>query len=66
MSLIQSNRCWSFVARDVHSVGLPSPDPHEAFEIVTRPLGDIPELIRTGMITHSLVVTAFHLLGLSR
>ena len=61
---IQSNRCWSYVARDVVRVGDPRPDEHESFEIVLHPLRDVPDLIRSGRITHSLVVTAFHLLHL--
>jgi 8-oxo-dGTP pyrophosphatase MutT (NUDIX family) len=61
---IQSNRCYSYVARDAVQVADPSPDEHESFEIVRYPLRDVPDLIRTGRITHSLVVTAFHLLGL--
>lgn len=63
---IQSNRCWSYVARDAVRVGDPEPDPHEAFEVVLRPAAEVPDLIRSGAITHSLVVTAFHLLGLAR
>lgn len=61
---IQSNRCHSFVARDVRRVAAPSPDPHESFEVVLRPLDDVPELIRSGAITHSLVIAAFHFLDL--
>jgi len=63
---IQSNRCWSFVARDAVAVADPDPDEHEAFEVLVRRLDEIPDLIRDGTITHSLVVTAFHLLGLAR
>jgi 8-oxo-dGTP pyrophosphatase MutT (NUDIX family) len=62
---IQSNRCWTFVASDVRRVSSPSPDPHEELEVVERPLEEIPELIRRGAITHSLVVTAFYLLGIA-
>ena len=60
---IQSNRCYSYVARDAVRVADPSPDEHESFEIVLYPFADVPDLIRRGRITHSLVVTAFHLLG---
>jgi 8-oxo-dGTP pyrophosphatase MutT (NUDIX family) len=63
---IQSNRCWSFLARDVERVADPDPDPHEQFHVELRAAEDVPELIRSGEITHSLVVTAFHLLGLAR
>lgn len=61
---VQSNRCHSFVARNVRPEGPPEPDPNEAFEIVLRDLDEIPGLIAEGAITHSLVIAAFHLLGL--
>lgn len=61
---VQSNRCHSFVARDVRQVGPPDPDPNEAFEIVLHDLAEVPALIASGAITHSLVIAAFHLLGL--
>ncbi len=59
---IQNNRCYSFLARDLQKAGEPEPDQHEAFEQVQVPLGDVPGLIASGRITHSLVVTAFKLL----
>jgi 8-oxo-dGTP pyrophosphatase MutT (NUDIX family) len=62
---IQSNRCHTFLARDVVRVGDPAPDGDEAFEIVTAPLDEVPGLIRDGAITHSLVVAAFYRLGLT-
>ena len=62
---IQNNRCHSFLARGATRAGEPRPDPHERFEIVTEPLSEIPRLIREGAITHSLVVAAFHLLGVT-
>ncbi len=60
---IQSNRCHFYVAEGVHRVGEPEFDPCERIEIVTRPLREIPALIRTGQIAHSLVVLAFGLAG---
>jgi hypothetical protein len=44
-------------------VGSPTPDPDEAFDVVEVALDEIPRLIAGGKITHALVVTAFHLLG---
>lgn len=61
---IQSNRCWTFVARDAERVGDPAPDDHETIEVELHPLDGVPGLIRSGAITHSLVIAAFHLLGL--
>lgn len=62
---VQNNRCHSFLARDARREGAPEPDPHEAFEVVTAPLGEIPPMIRDGRITHALVVAAFYRLGLT-
>lgn len=60
---IQSNACHTFVAEQVERVASPQPDPHERIEVVSRPLDEIPALIRSGEISHSLVVAAFGLLG---
>jgi 8-oxo-dGTP pyrophosphatase MutT (NUDIX family) len=59
---IQSNRCYTYLARGLKRVGNPQPDPHESFELVTEPLTRVPELIESRAITHALVVTAFKLL----
>lgn len=63
---IQNNRCYTFLARGLRRVGAPDPDPHESFELVEVPLVEVPGLIDQRKITHALVVTAFHLLGLTR
>lgn len=60
-----TNRCHSFLARDVTQVGPPEPDEHEDLELVRAPLVEIPGLICGGEITHALVVAAFQLLGAS-
>ena len=57
---IQPNRCHSFLARDVKPVTTVSFDSTEECEVVLVPLDEIPELIRRGVITHALVVVAFH------
>lgn len=62
---IQSNRCHTFLAKDVKRVGDPQPDGDEAFEIVVIPLAEVAGLIRDGAITHALVISAFHKLGLT-
>jgi ADP-ribose pyrophosphatase len=62
---LQSNRCHTFLARNVTRVGDPQPDRDEAFEVVTVPLAEVPRLIRDGSITHALVVAAFYRLGLT-
>ena len=60
---VQSNRCHTFLARNARLVGPPAPDDDEAFEVVTYPLAEVPELIRSGAITHALVVAAFYRMG---
>ncbi len=57
---IFNNRCQTFVARDLKKVGEPSPDQTEDIEMVLIPLSDVPGLIRTGAIDHSLVIAAFY------
>ena len=60
---VQTNRCHTFLARNVRRDGEPRPDPDEDLEVVEVPLADVPALIRDGTITHALVVCAFDLLG---
>lgn len=62
---IQTNRCHSFLARDLTEAGPTQPDEHEAFEQELVALAQVPDRIRDGSITHSLVVAAFHLLQTS-
>jgi 8-oxo-dGTP pyrophosphatase MutT (NUDIX family) len=57
---IQPNRCHSFLARDVKLASSVSFDSTEECEVVLIPLDEIPELIRRGVISHALVVVAFH------
>ena len=59
---IQTNRCYTYLARDVRQVSEPAPDGNESFEQLSVPLSEIPQLIATRGITHALVVAAFHLL----
>lgn len=60
----QNNRCHSFLARNACRAGEPAPDSHEEFELEIVPLDSVPGLIGDGVITHSLVIAAFHLFGL--
>ena len=57
---IQNNECYTFLARDVFLGGGQSQDEKEDIEVVRRPLSEIPNLIRNGEITHSLVLAAFY------
>jgi len=57
---IQTNRCHTFLARNVELRSSTSFDSTEETEVVLIPLADIPGLIREGTISHALVVVAFH------
>jgi 8-oxo-dGTP pyrophosphatase MutT (NUDIX family) len=62
---MQTNRCWSFLARDVDQVGAPRLDHGEDIDVVLVPYREIPGRIADGEIAHALVVVAFaYALGL--
>jgi 8-oxo-dGTP pyrophosphatase MutT (NUDIX family) len=63
---IQSNRCTTYLAAGCRRVGDLIPDAGEDLAVELVPLARIPHLIRTGRITHSLVIAAFHFLSLAR
>src|SRR5262245_11242633 len=56
---IQRNRCHVVVAPDVRVIAPPTPDPAEEIATEILPLADVPRLIATGEISHSLVIAAF-------
>lgn len=56
---IQSNRCHSFLVRNVRVVMDMRPDEFEEIRLKLVPLNEIPRLITGGVITHALVVVAF-------
>ncbi|MGD0654757.1 MAG: NUDIX hydrolase [Thermoguttaceae bacterium] len=59
---IQGNRSHTFLAEGCRLATEPQPDSFEQIEVQLRPLDDIPALIRSGEISHSLIVAAFALL----
>jgi 8-oxo-dGTP pyrophosphatase MutT (NUDIX family) len=61
---IQGNRCSTYLARGCRVVGDLMPDEGEDLAVELVPLSRIPDLIRRGRITHSLVIAAFHFLSL--
>jgi 8-oxo-dGTP pyrophosphatase MutT (NUDIX family) len=61
---IQGNRCSTYLARGCRRVGDLMPDEGEDLAVELVPLRRIPDLIRRGRITHSLVIAAFHFLSL--
>lgn len=62
---LQDNRCHTFLARDVVRRTVPRNDSMEHTEPILVPLAHIPDLIRTGEITHALAIVAFHWLALA-
>lgn len=62
---MQTNRCWSFLARDVEMAGAPQLDGGEDIDVVLVPYREIPARVARGEIAHALVVVAFaYALGL--
>lgn len=61
---IQNNACTTWLVRNARRTGEPELDPGEDIVVSTVPQGRIPRLLRSGRITHSLVVAAFHWLAL--
>jgi 8-oxo-dGTP pyrophosphatase MutT (NUDIX family) len=57
-----SNRSFFFVARGVKKIREQNLDPAERIHTVLTPLRDIPEMIKDGKITHSLMLNAFYFL----
>ncbi len=62
----QGNRCHTFLADAALRVAEQSLEPAEEIDVVPVPLGDVPDLIRRGEITHTLVISAFARLWLER
>ncbi len=62
---IQSNRCYTFLVEGAQRVTEPRPDPYERIEVLTRPLADMPRLMRSGEIRHALVIVAFAHFGVT-
>jgi ADP-ribose pyrophosphatase len=63
---IHDNWLHTFLARDVRLVKAPKHEATEHTAVRLVPLADIPQLIADGLITHALVVAAFHWLTLWR
>jgi len=61
---IHDNYCYLFVAEGCRNVGQPGLDPWEDIQVLERPLHDVPALIRSGEISHCMVIAAFAFLGL--
>lgn len=57
---IQNNWIYHFAALDCEKTDVQAFDEHESISIRLAGLDDIGDLIETGEITHSLVITGFH------
>ena len=65
-SAILSNRCFFALVEKVEKVDEVAFDPNEEIETVLVPLDEIPALIRSGEISHSLALNALFLLFMER
>ena len=63
---LQGNRCHCYLALGCERVHAGRPDSGEDIQVELRDRAGIPALIRSGEITHSLVVAAFHLESLTQ
>ncbi|MDX1384229.1 MAG: NUDIX hydrolase [Thermoanaerobaculia bacterium] len=61
---IMSNECTFFLAEGLEWVEEPRGDGDEEIVVESAPLADVHGWIRSGEITHALVVAAFHYLSL--
>jgi ADP-ribose pyrophosphatase len=57
---IQNNWIYHFLALDCEPEQAVSFDEHESITVKLAPLSEIPDLIQNELITHSLVIAAFH------
>lgn len=54
-----NNQCYTYLTTNVRQVADVANDPTEKTEVVIKPLSEIPSLIASKVITHSLVINAF-------
>lgn len=57
---LQSNRCYSYLARNARLAGPPRLDETEDIRVVLHRRCDVPALVREGKISHALVVTCLY------
>ena len=65
---MQNNYMYTYIGFGCRKQGEPTPDPYEDIRVVTKPIGELPEMLLSGEINHSIVVAsllyAFPVLGL--
>jgi 8-oxo-dGTP pyrophosphatase MutT (NUDIX family) len=59
-----TNRAYTVLVRGAREVGELQQDEGEDIAVRVVPFADIPELVRSGAISHTLVIAAFYLLNL--
>lgn len=57
---ILNNRCHTFLARNARPVGPQKFDGSEDIALELTAIENMPELVRSGRISHALVIAAFH------
>jgi len=57
---IFNNLCHTYLVENAEKVTETNFDPDEDIEVVLVPMKEIPSLIEKGIITHALVIIAFH------
>lgn len=57
---LMGNRCHTFLARGARRVGEPRSDGTEETEVVLVPRAALADLVRSGAITHALVIAALY------
>ncbi|MCX7822143.1 MAG: NUDIX hydrolase [Syntrophobacterales bacterium] len=56
---IQTNVCYTFLARNAYPATQQHLDELEEIEVVLKPIREIPRLLKEGVISHALIVAAF-------
>ena len=63
---IQDNYCYLYAAEGCRQLDEPKPDSFECIEVAPYPLADVPALVQSGEISHSMVIAALAMMGLVR
>lgn len=57
---IFNNLCYTYLVENARKTSTRNLDPDEDIEVTLIPISEIPSLIEQGMISHALVIVAFH------
>ena len=61
---LQDNRLWCYLVDDAREVSAATGNGEEDIGVHLVPLRDVPQLVRSGVLHHALMIAAFHLLML--